>query len=49
MRLESIIGSFKVEERKVFIRIRGHVCEAPEQLLESELFFEIVKRCLYRL
>lgn len=49
MILESLMGTFKIQERKVFIRIRGRVCESSEQLLESELFFEIVKRCLHGL
>jgi energy-coupling factor transporter ATP-binding protein EcfA2 len=44
--LESLRGSFKIEDRKVVIRIRDRICESSEQLLESKLCFEVVRRCL---
>ena len=39
----------KVINKKVFIRIRDRACQTPEELLESDLFREIVKRGLEKL
>ncbi len=39
-------GSFKVAEKKVFIRLRNRVCDSSEELLRSDLCFEIIKRAV---
>ena len=37
-------GTFKFIDRKVIIRIKGRVCETPEELITSDLFYEVVRR-----
>jgi hypothetical protein len=37
-------GTFKFIDRKVIIRIKGRVCETPEELMTSDLFYEVVRR-----
>ena len=39
-------GSFKITGKKVFIRLKNQVCDSSEELLRSELFYEILKRAL---
>lgn len=41
--------SYKLSKNKVIIKIQTRVCETAEELLSSELFFEIVKRCVKNL
>ena len=49
MAVESLIGSFKLSEKKVFIRIKNRVCETPEELLSSDLCFHVVRRAVLEL
>ncbi|MBU9889693.1 MAG: phosphoenolpyruvate carboxykinase [Candidatus Omnitrophica bacterium] len=39
-------GSFKIVEKKVVIRLRSRVCDSSEELLRSDLCFEIIKRAV---
>ncbi len=39
-----IYGSFKFLKRKIVIRLRDRVCSTPEELLSSDLFFEVMTR-----
>jgi len=39
-------GCFKITGKKIFIRLKNRVCDTPEELLGSELCFEIVKRAV---
>ena len=41
--------SSKIFEKKVIIKINKRLCETPEELIESELFLEILKRCIKNL
>ncbi|MCG9479091.1 MAG: phosphoenolpyruvate carboxykinase [Actinomycetia bacterium] len=43
------IYSYSISGKKVIIKIRRRICETPEELLESELFVEIVNRCINHL
>ncbi len=43
------IYSHRILEKKVILTIKTRLCENPEELLSSELFREILKRCLARL
>ncbi|MDZ7821171.1 MAG: hypothetical protein U5N26_04805 [Candidatus Marinimicrobia bacterium] len=45
----SMHGTSKFVKNKVIIRIRDRVCETPEELMESELFAEVVKRYISHL
>ena len=45
----SIVCTFKIEKKKVFIRLRNQVCDTPEELLESPLCLEIVRRSILSL
>ncbi len=36
--------TFKFVDRKVIIRLRDRVCETPEELMSSELFYQVVTR-----
>ncbi len=40
------IGNFDYLENKIVIRFNGRVCETEEELLSSELFEEVLRRCL---
>ncbi|MFA7000612.1 MAG: phosphoenolpyruvate carboxykinase [Candidatus Omnitrophota bacterium] len=40
------VCTFRIEKRKVFIRLRNQICDSPEELLESPLCFEIFRRCV---
>lgn len=42
----TFVGSFKIVEKKVFVRLRNQICDSPEELLRSELCFEIIKRAM---
>jgi len=42
----SFVGSFKITGKKVFIRLKNQICDSSEELLRSELFYEILKRAL---
>jgi len=44
MELETVRGTFKIEDCKVVIMLRDRVCESSEQLLASKLCFEVVKQ-----
>ena len=37
--------SHTISEKKVIITINKRLCETPEELIESELFVEILNRC----
>lgn len=39
-----IQGTFRFVNRKVIIFLRDRVCETPEELMSSELFYEVVTR-----
>jgi hypothetical protein len=41
--------SHTIFEKKVIIIIRKRLCESPEELIESELFLEILNRCIKNL
>ena len=38
--------AYKIVGKKAVLRVKNRVCETPEELLSSFLFFEIVKRCI---
>jgi hypothetical protein len=38
--------TFRIVDKKVIIRLRDRACETPEELLSSELFHEVVIRCV---
>ncbi len=40
------IYSFDIFERNAIIKIKTRICETPEELLESKLFKEILRRCI---
>ncbi len=42
----SFVGSFKIAEKKVFIRLRNQICDSSEELLRSELCHEIIKHAI---
>lgn len=44
-----IQGTFRFVDRKVIIFLRDRVCETPEELISSELFFEVVTRFINNL
>jgi len=37
---------YQFDGGKVIIRLRGRICETPDELLNSELFLLVLKRCL---
>jgi len=37
-------GSFRILNRKVIIFLRDRACETPEEMISSELFYEVVTR-----
>ncbi len=39
-------GSYKVTGRKVFIRLKNRVCDSPDELFTSDLYNEILHRCV---
>lgn len=41
--------SYIIFEKKVIIKINKRLCETPEELISSELFLEILKRCIKNL
>ena len=43
------IYSYKILEKKVIIKINKRICETPEELLSSNLFSEIARRCIKNL
>jgi hypothetical protein len=43
------IYSHKILEKKVILTINKRICETPEELLSSGLFYEILTRCVERL
>jgi energy-coupling factor transporter ATP-binding protein EcfA2 len=43
------IYSYKILEKKVIIKINRRICETPEELLSSNLFSEIIRRCIKNL
>jgi energy-coupling factor transporter ATP-binding protein EcfA2 len=43
------IYSHKILEKKVILTINRRICETPEELLSSELFYKILVRCISRL
>jgi energy-coupling factor transporter ATP-binding protein EcfA2 len=42
----SFVGSFKISEKKVFIRLKNQICDSSEELLRSELCGEIIRRAV---
>lgn len=43
------IGSFEIFENKVIIKLHDRICETADEVLMSELFKEIVHRCVQEL
>jgi hypothetical protein len=41
--------SYTISEKKVIITINKRLCETSEELIESELFVEILNRCIKNL
>lgn len=41
--------SYSIFEKKVIIKINKRLCETPEELINSELFLEILNRCIENL
>jgi len=41
--------SYILSEKKVIITINKRLCETPEELIGSELFIEILNRCIKNL
>lgn len=42
----SKIQAYKIEKQHVFIRLKNRICESPEELLNSALCNEIIKKCV---
>ncbi len=42
----SFVGSFKIAGKKVFIRLKNQICGSSEELLRSELCYEVVKHAV---
>jgi hypothetical protein len=42
-------SSYQIIDGKVVLRVRDHICDTPDKLLKSPLFFEILKRCINEL
>ncbi|HOW58216.1 MAG TPA: phosphoenolpyruvate carboxykinase [Candidatus Omnitrophota bacterium] len=42
----SFVGSFKISEKKVVIRLKNQICDSAEELLRSDLCHEIIKRAI---
>lgn len=42
----SFSGSYKILEKKVFIRLKNQICDSPEELLHSDLCYEIIKHAV---
>ena len=42
----SFAGSFKISGKKVFIRLKNQVCDSSEELLHSDLCFEIIRHAV---
>jgi len=40
---------YRFLENKVIIRLNGKICQTGEELILSNLFYEILERCLKRL
>jgi energy-coupling factor transporter ATP-binding protein EcfA2 len=43
---KSFSGSFKISEKKVFIRLKNQICDSSEELLRSDLCYEIIKHAV---
>ncbi len=39
-----LCGNFKFLKKKIILRLRDRVCSTPEELLASELFYEVTTR-----
>ncbi|MFH0984657.1 MAG: phosphoenolpyruvate carboxykinase [Candidatus Omnitrophota bacterium] len=46
MTAASFAGSFKISGKKVFIRLKNQICDSSEELLQSELCYEIVRHAV---
>lgn len=42
----SFAGSFKISGKKVFIRLKNQVCDSSEELLRSDLCYEIIRHAV---
>ena len=42
----SFVGSFKISGKKVFIRLKNQICDSSEELLQSDLCGEIIRRAV---
>jgi len=42
-------GKYEISENKVIMRIKNRVCETPEELFLSDMFYSILKNCLKEL
>jgi len=42
----SFVGSFKIAGKKVFIRLKNQICDSSEELIRSELFYEVLKHAV---
>ena len=49
MNTASFISNYEIKGKKVFLRIRNQICDTPEELLSSELFFEVLKHAVEKL
>src|SRR3989338_8381669 len=45
----SFVGQYKIEGRKVFIRIKDQICDTPEELISSALFSDILRHAVQKL
>lgn len=43
------IYSYKISGKKVIIKINRRICETPDELISSNLFYEIIRRCIRNL
>jgi energy-coupling factor transporter ATP-binding protein EcfA2 len=43
---KSFAGSFKISGKKVFIRLKNQVCDSSEELLKSDLCYEIIRHAV---
>ncbi len=42
----SFVGSFKISGKKVFIRLKNQICDSSEELLRSDLCYEVIKHAV---
>lgn len=42
----SFVGSYKIAGKKVFIRLKNQICDSAEELLRSDLCYEVIKHAV---